>query len=159
MRLPSSYSLILASLVVSSSSLLSALAAPVGCDLEDSSSPAPAAVLPALQHTLIPPSGDDTMPQPNSHLQTSNFVDNSLLKRLVSAGGAEGADEAGDHGASEDPSMQPSTVAGHGTGPGFPSQPLLSRGHAGRQVIASPGNGEGGRKAPSPPDPTPLPPR
>lgn len=65
MRLPSSSSLLLASLAVSSSSLF-ALAAPVGDGLEDSSSYVPAAVLLAQQHVPIPPSSDDTIAQPNS---------------------------------------------------------------------------------------------
>jgi hypothetical protein len=65
MRLPSSSSLILTSLVVSSSSL-SVLAVPVGDGLEDLSSCAPAAVLLAQQYAPIPPSSDDTIAQPNS---------------------------------------------------------------------------------------------
>jgi hypothetical protein len=64
MRLPSSSSLLLASLVVSSS--LFALAAPVGDGLVDSSSYVLAAVLLAQQHVPIPPSSDDTIGQPNS---------------------------------------------------------------------------------------------
>ena len=64
-RLPSSSSLILASLVVSLSSP-SALSAPVGDGPEDSSSYARTAVLLAQQHAPIPPSSDDTITQANS---------------------------------------------------------------------------------------------
>ncbi len=106
MRLTSSSSLLLASLVVSLSlSSLSALAAPVGDGPEDSLSYAPAAVLLAVllaqQHAPIPPSSDDTVTQPNSeppsyttntflsntptdHLQTRNLVDKVTAPLAVS---------------------------------------------------------------------------
>ena len=108
MRLPSSSSLLvtlLASLVVSSLSSLSALAAPVGDRREDSSSHAPAVVLLvvllARQYALIPGSSDDTMAQPNSeppvaptntsisntvtdHLQIRNLVDKVTAPLAVS---------------------------------------------------------------------------
>lgn len=64
MRLPSSYSLILAPLVISSLSL-SALTAPVGDCPEDSWSCDPAAVLLAQQHATNLPSSDDTISQRN----------------------------------------------------------------------------------------------
>jgi hypothetical protein len=71
MRLPSSSSLLLASLVVSLSSL-SALTAPVGDGLEEPSSNAAAAdgqlakLIAELLHVPIPPRSDETIAQPNS---------------------------------------------------------------------------------------------
>jgi hypothetical protein len=138
MRLPSSSSLILASLVVSSSSL-SALAAPVGDGPEDSLSYAPTAVLLAQQHAPIPPISDDTIIQLNSepsrcthhHLPLSNT--------------------ATDH-------LQTSSLVDKATAPLLPvlpdilhaiSDPLvgndtsLPRGHVGRQVTAGSGKGNG----------------
>ena len=92
MRLSSSSSLLvtlLASLVVSSLSSLSAPAAPVGDRKEDSSSHAPAvvllAVLLARQYALIPGSSDDTMAQPNSEppvAPTNTSISNTATDHL-----------------------------------------------------------------------------
>jgi hypothetical protein len=78
MRLPSSSSLLLASLAISSSSSsLSALAAPTGDCPEDSSSPAP-----------VPHGSDDTMAQPNSTPTNCaiTFLSNSATDHLQSRG-------------------------------------------------------------------------
>ncbi|KAN0121628.1 hypothetical protein V8E52_003524 [Russula decolorans] len=82
MRLPSSSSLLLASLAVSSSSSssLSALAAPAGDGQESlsSSAPVPPSVpppTPVPPHAPIPHGSDDKMAQPNNYLQARNLVD------------------------------------------------------------------------------------
>jgi hypothetical protein len=78
MKLPSSSSLLLASLAISSSSSsLSALAAPTGDCPEDSSSPAP-----------VPNGSDDTMAQPNSTppSYTITFLSNAATDHLQNRG-------------------------------------------------------------------------
>ncbi|KAF8499232.1 hypothetical protein F5888DRAFT_1688719 [Russula emetica] len=81
MRLPSSSSLLLATLAVSSSSSssLSALAAPAGDGPEGLLSPVPVPPAPPVSplppHAPIPHGSDDTMAQLNNHLQSRNLVD------------------------------------------------------------------------------------
>ncbi|KAI0286858.1 hypothetical protein BGY98DRAFT_942342 [Russula aff. rugulosa BPL654] len=104
MRLPSSSSLLLASLAVSSSSSsLSALAAPVG------DGPAPGPPPPS-----VPPQGsDDAMAQPNGYLQASDPLigqDAPKAREAPQTTRAEEADHGrGEHAASEGSSMQPFT--------------------------------------------------
>jgi len=130
MRLPTSSSLLLASLAVSSSSSssLSALAAPAGDGSEGLLSPVPVPPAPPVSplppHAPIPHGSDDTMAlaQPNNHLQILDPLIGKdapkarqepldTVKHLVPAGKtlrAEGTDEAGVDNASEDSSLQPS---------------------------------------------------
>lgn len=81
MRLPSSSSLLLASLAVSSSSSsssLSALAAPTGDGTESLSSSAPVPQPPAPPvppHFPIPHGSDETMVRPDGYLQARSLVD------------------------------------------------------------------------------------
>ncbi|KAH9996506.1 hypothetical protein BJV77DRAFT_1065734 [Russula vinacea] len=141
MKLPSSSSLLLASLAISSSSSsLSALAAPTGDCPEDSSSPAP-----------VPNGSDDTMAQPNKdvhklldgiigHLQDVvplNARQGPLdaVKALIPR--AEGTKDSGTDAAPEDSSTQPP-----------PSEPQAS--------APSPAAAPAPPAAPKPPVPVPA---
>ena len=145
MRLPSSSSLPLALLVVSSSSL-SALAAPVGDGLEDFSSYAPAAVLLA-QPNSEPPSCTTITLLSNiatDYLQTRNLVDKlTALFTALWAVPPELGKAIPDirRGISPVSGHQGAPVAGPNPPATFQNQPPLPRGHARRQVTA--GNGEG----------------